>query len=1250
MYSLMTKDFEFSFIEEKPHIENENNALEFGFKNVCVSLCKIIKNAPSPFTIGLMGKWGSGKSTLIENVAIELKKENIPLFNFDVWKHKEDSLRRTFLKELHEFLIAPEFNSIYTKKALSPEVFSKTNTSNDVIKFLKDKWIYHLCAIIIITTIIISISGLIYWIFKLINIDITPVLKTMLSSATGLITISIFIKYIDQFIKLEKKEEIKEQFTDPHQFENEFRDIISHIKAPKLIIAFDNIDRIQGVEIISVITTIKTFLEPIKKDNYEATVVFIIPCDYDAIKKVVENPHTNADEFLRKIFNSVIWLPNFHKVELEEYTRKLLVKTKVKCFDNPEIAGIIIKAYRDNPRQVIQFINTLLSQYLILKTKEDSNEFGNSFNVDENIEMLVKFISLRQRFSEVMGYIESERIYRTDINLLNLGFNGKTKILTAFTTFISDELNGVNNDILPLLFTLKYSEQEKSMPGISVLFDRFEQADIDKSIVLFNEIVKENQLAAFDDLIRERIITNKTNDVEIRNVILINTLIKIAIDNQIIKTAPRTSRLLIHTLKRFNNANNYSLINPKYTWEFIKLYGSKNEIDYPLTQWISILNNYVSDHSENSNKYNIDQFAKLVLEVAIDSYPEIKKMSSISEIIRFTETYIGKYNAPYPALAVLLESELIIDRFASDNFVRILIDKISLDDFKDNEFNSPNPFNIIYKVLTIKSSAFKENLLSKLNEVSEQIKVQPPVIIEVYYSKLAELFTLHNFNIQNPDSNITSLFQTADFLYDTQNYESNHGIVKFYISIFNVNKDDSVSKIRMSDGIRNYFENFDTENIAKIIEYFTNWKYSSKYLNIIIDNYFHNESVSNYIFNNNDDQGKSIWINSLLFANNEYGLDLIEQETKLLSLERVVQNLLGYISLTDDLTLFKRGLKVIEHVDKDSEDIKSDIIILLRDKITENSDEHIKAIREFLQFSKISEDEVFIRKITSELLNNLEILTKPILNILLDQMDKIESDKQEKLIAFSFERLGVSKDLSEIRLLYELLESQNIMFEGDNSFTDKLETLEGRLLYMNDVIQKEHLNLIISINSKDPIVKKLQKKLIKGHKNIILTSTEKIRDTKSGKRCVELIHDHHIAVTRAFPEFTNAHSQWITKRILLSDEETIDGNEYTFSYKFTVPINEKNIVSAKIILLIDDFVQVYLNNAELSEMIESNYNAFTELDLKRNLKSGLNEFKFNISNISFRDQYSLRSEFYNSKEKWNMNPFGINFRIDIQFE
>ena len=78
------------------------------------SICKYIlsndSNASSekwqmPRIIGLEGKWGSGKSNVVENIKKHLDGEGYHTFTYDAWGHQEDLQRRSILETLTNDLI-----------------------------------------------------------------------------------------------------------------------------------------------------------------------------------------------------------------------------------------------------------------------------------------------------------------------------------------------------------------------------------------------------------------------------------------------------------------------------------------------------------------------------------------------------------------------------------------------------------------------------------------------------------------------------------------------------------------------------------------------------------------------------------------------------------------------------------------------------------------------------------------------------------------------------------------------------------------------------------------------------------------------------------------------------------------------------------------------------------------------------------------------------------------------------------------
>ncbi len=87
------------------------------------TLEKIIMTSETPFTVGLFGGWGVGKSSIIRTIQEKFntdKNLKIAVFIYDAWKYANDSFRRTFLYELKEHFsldVSDRFNSFYEDRS-----------------------------------------------------------------------------------------------------------------------------------------------------------------------------------------------------------------------------------------------------------------------------------------------------------------------------------------------------------------------------------------------------------------------------------------------------------------------------------------------------------------------------------------------------------------------------------------------------------------------------------------------------------------------------------------------------------------------------------------------------------------------------------------------------------------------------------------------------------------------------------------------------------------------------------------------------------------------------------------------------------------------------------------------------------------------------------------------------------------------------------------------------------------------------
>lgn len=117
------------YIQDTP--VDDVTAIQFGHKEIALSICQIINEISFNFTIGIFGGWGTGKSTILNTIKNELAIKEF-FFIFDVWKYKDDPLRRTFISEFHNHL--KKNNNINLNYQLSDNLIQSTEKKEEFKK------------------------------------------------------------------------------------------------------------------------------------------------------------------------------------------------------------------------------------------------------------------------------------------------------------------------------------------------------------------------------------------------------------------------------------------------------------------------------------------------------------------------------------------------------------------------------------------------------------------------------------------------------------------------------------------------------------------------------------------------------------------------------------------------------------------------------------------------------------------------------------------------------------------------------------------------------------------------------------------------------------------------------------------------------------------------------------------------------------------------------------------------------------
>jgi hypothetical protein len=492
-------------LPDRPLSKTTNKSIDFAYDDLAKNMVELIDASPRPFTIGLFGKWGTGKSTIIESLKQSLNKNQYVFVKFDVWKYESDALRRSFLIDLAQQLKGrrpfAKVNDKYIEH-LRKRLYTTTQKSEEQFKL---SW-----RSLIIPVFILGVIAIVYWLSS------RPI-AAAISGALGFMAIDTLKNYfLDKSHFTQQIFVGKDRINSPEEFYGEFKEMISQSKKT-FVIVIDNLDRTQKEKTIELLSTVKTFLNA---DDSNDNVVFVIASDDKAIKEHITAVYSNngssrfdANEFLKKFFNVVIEIPVFIDSEINSYTKKLLNQTEVPEFNNnTDLQQIINYAYNENPREIKQYINNLAAFHLLLTKGVPRNGLTDEF-VTKNLNFICKLLIVRDRFSNVFEHIKKLSIENAltwseiESRLKKEHANEPTEEedeYEAFTGITSWSLP--SDESIAWFFRLRRSSEDLKLPGWDLFINAVLQQDYENAQKLFQDFedtpALSNQLSSFINSIK----------------------------------------------------------------------------------------------------------------------------------------------------------------------------------------------------------------------------------------------------------------------------------------------------------------------------------------------------------------------------------------------------------------------------------------------------------------------------------------------------------------------------------------------------------------------------------------------------------------------------------------------------------------------------------------------------------------------------------------------------------------------------
>ncbi len=657
------------FLSDQPLRFDEIRQVKFGHEGIAETVKNIVLACPTPFTIGLFGKWGTGKSTITNLLQKKLEQKSIVVVKFDVWKYEGDPLRRTVLQSVVD--VFKEKHILEKDYTLEKDLYQTiTINSEGETKFswgrLKKLIPYLIGSYIITFFVFMLLRGTENASMILLESLIIPILLVVLQDVKNIVV-------------TDQRSTTYKSIESPEKFEAKFQEILRRSKGKKVVIVVDNLDRCAHKKAIELLSTIKTFLE-VPKDKGEC--IFVIPCDDNAIKEHLENIYGadsstkkkpkafDSDEFLRKFFNAYVRIPDFIDTELQDYTEELLKETGAKKLDNSEVAYVITTAFRDNPRQIKQFINTLLSHYLLVQEREECQNplIVPKGTITDSVGFLTKLLAIRHKSPEVYENIKKKRLNSIEINKLTPDDPDLREFLNSTSSIPKRGIRSIR----PFIY-LKQPEEELKIPNAEDL----ELALVDNKQDIVNEEFKHllkspKLLGTYNKFTQSLIKENGHRPTPLLNIIRssLTALKKNNLEFPSIEYYNETARLLGITLK-----DQLHILEPSLVFNQIIDRCDKQSTSNILSQYAKILS------SQNDEKKTIevnDEWAYELFQNIIN-HPSLFKENSKDISKALSETYYSNTNI----LSLFKDKTDVQKDFISEEVLFKFISTLSGDDIED---------------------------------------------------------------------------------------------------------------------------------------------------------------------------------------------------------------------------------------------------------------------------------------------------------------------------------------------------------------------------------------------------------------------------------------------------------------------------------------------------------------------------------------------------------------------------------------
>jgi len=466
-------------------------------------------------SVALFGKWGQGKSSVVQMMESELaenKSDNkVKVIWFNAWKTRGDHVRRQLLLSIIKGIDSPKYEDISKFVQPGNPVTIRKYSIQKNINQKTHWWIMsqdEKLDPIIIAAIIAGLLALILFVsFFILSLNseknwlefILPILLTFIVSCMT-VTYRWFCNRKESILTSAEPVSDSQRLKYPDQFQLVFEEELAEYKerdGTPIVVVVDDLDRCEASTVVEALACIRQLGGKPLYEEEIAECRFLIPCDEEQVLSALkEDGHHDGyekEDLLRKFFDVIVRMDAFLPDDMVAYARALLNNfANVEESDIELIQELIGAVAPRNPRQVKKLVNAFLifkekvklsQESFTLRTKEKLDHFDNTgllvIALQETVpELYKKLVDLPNEFTKLHDLSNGE----TDTNL-DEADKKATRIIRALEPISHHTFNMFTRKGIP-----------KSLMGIE------NGPDIYDAIQSGNEETFEKEIAVVSDL------------------------------------------------------------------------------------------------------------------------------------------------------------------------------------------------------------------------------------------------------------------------------------------------------------------------------------------------------------------------------------------------------------------------------------------------------------------------------------------------------------------------------------------------------------------------------------------------------------------------------------------------------------------------------------------------------------------------------------------------------------------------------